>query len=205
MLFVTLSQLTRTIKLTLIAAAAFVAACTTTQVDSYERVPGAQVDAAYIKPGTDFSRYRRLYPMPLEIYYQEGLGAPTEADLERMRSIFRDAFLDEIDGDYAIVDTPASDALGVRASLVDLRNAPPNAELPVTGRLRSLVANGQLTFLMELSDSSSKVVLAHAADTDNAVSNIPAEEFSSDWQQAELAAQRWAAIFRRFLDENLGR
>jgi hypothetical protein len=181
------------------------AGCSTTQIDSYERVPESRVDEAYVKPGVDFSLYTRLYAVPLEIYYHEGEGAPTPDDLERMRGIFRAAFLAAIAGDYEIVTEPAPDALGVRASLVDLQKAAVSAEIPVEGRLRSLVGNGQLTFLMELSDSVSGEVLARAADRDQAVVEPTANADPSAWAQAEAAATRWASIFRQFLDDNLGR
>jgi len=178
--------------------------CSTTEVVNYERVAGARVDEAYIQPNVNFSRYTRLYPHPLEIYYREGAGAPTPENLERMRTIFREAFLAEIDGDYEIVSEPARDALGVRASLVDLQNSTGAEEIPVSGRLRELVANGQLTFLMELSDSVSGEVLARAADRDQAVVADQGAASPSNWAQAEAAAARWAGLFRDFLDENLG-
>jgi len=191
--------------LQLAALTGLLAGCSTTQIDSYERVPESRVDEAYAKPGVDFSLYTRLYAVPLEIYYHEGEGAPTPDDLERMRGIFRAAFLAALAGDYEIVTEPAPDALGVRASLVDLQKAAASAEIPVEGRLRSLVGNGQLTFLMELSDSVSGEVLARAADRDQAVVEQAANTDSSDWAQANAAAARWAAIFRGFLDDNLGR
>jgi hypothetical protein len=179
--------------------------CTTTEVVSYQRVAGSTVDEAYVKPDTDFSRYTRLYAHPLEIYYREGAGAPTEEDLSRMRSIFRKAFLSRIDGDYEIVTEPAADALGVRASLVDLQNSVGGADVPVDGHLRMLVANGQLTFLMELSDSLTSDVLARAADRDQSKDADAYVSNSSDWDKAEAAAARWAELFRKFLDDNLGR
>ena len=183
----------------------FLSGCTTTEINSYERVSSSRVDEAYLKPNTDFSRYTRLYAFPLEIYYREGEGAPTAENLERMRGIFRAAFLSAIGDDYEIVTDPAPDALGVRASLVNLQLDPVNAEIPVGGRLRTLVANGQLTFLMELSDSVSGEVLGRAADRDPALVEPDSNAESVAWAQAEAAAARWAAIFRSFLDDNLGR
>jgi len=183
----------------------FLSGCTTTEINSYERVSSSRVDEAYIKPNADFSRYKRLYAVPLEIYYREGEGAPTAENLERMRGIFLAAFLSAIGDDYEIVTDPAPDALRIRASLVNLQRGPVNAEIPVGGRLRTLVANGQLTFLMELSDSVSGEVLGRAADRDRALVEPDPDAESVAWAQAEAAAARWAAIFRSFLDDNLGR
>jgi hypothetical protein len=120
-----------------------------------------------------------------------------------MRSIFRNAFLAEIDGYYEVVPEPEKDALGVRASLVDLRSSTAYGDVPVQGRVRLLVENGKLTFLMELSDSVSGEVLARAADKEK--EDDP--DFAvgeTDWQAAGRAARRWAYFFRTFLDDNLG-
>jgi hypothetical protein len=183
-----------------------VTACSKTEVHTYERVQGARVDEAYLSPGADFSRYTRLYAMPLEIYYAEGEDAPTEEDIQRMRSIFRNAFLTAIGDDYEIVKEPAKNALGVRASLVDFKSGTVSGDLPIYGRLRTLVANGSLTFLMELSDSVSGDVLARAADQEKHGDErcIPAN-CAAGWRQAEESAEHWAQLFREFLDENLGR
>lgn len=188
-----------------VALCVALSSCTTTEVTTYQRVPGSRVAEAYSQPGADFSRYTRLYAHPLEIYYREGESAPTPENLERMRSIFRAAFLAELNGEYEIVTAPAKNALGVRASLVNLQNAPAGEELPVGGRLRALVANGQLTFLMEMSDSLSGEVLARAADPQPPVSDAQGDRATADWTQAEVAAKYWAGLFRDFLDENLGK
>ncbi len=186
--------------------ALLLAACTKTEIYTYERVQGARVDEAYLSPDADFSRYTKLYAMPLEIYYAEGEDAPTKEDIERMRSIFRSAFLAVIGNDYQIVPEPAKDALGVRASLVDFKSGAVSGDLPVYGRLRSLVANGELTFLMELSDSVSGNVLARAADQEKHEDEacVPAN-CAAGWKQVEDSAAHWAQLFRGFLDRNLGR
>ncbi|MBT8444075.1 MAG: hypothetical protein KJO13_04980, partial [Gammaproteobacteria bacterium] len=51
------------------ACAALIAGCVTATVDTYVSAPDSRADSAYFKPGVDFSRYTRLQPVPLEIYY----------------------------------------------------------------------------------------------------------------------------------------
>jgi hypothetical protein len=185
-------------------------ACTTVEVDSYRLVQDSVADQAYVREGADFSHYRSLYPQPLEIYYTEAAGSPAPENLERMRAIFRRIFLAELDGEYEITDKPAEDALGIRASLVDLRGSVDADDEAYTGRLRNLVTNDQLTFFMELSDSMTGVVLARAADLDRSESEvIDSPESIRDsvtvpWPRVEAAAARWAAMFHEFLDESLG-
>jgi len=186
------------------ALALVVVACTTTTVEKFNAVPNSRVDSAYVKPGVDFSRYRRLQPVPLEIYYYEGAIEPHPEDLQRLRSIFREAFLGKIGDDYAIVDQPGADVLHVRASLVDLDLSPVTGDLPVKGRAASLVATGQLTFFMELADSQTGEVLVRAADKEKAPAQIAGAASDRDWSRTEEAADRWAQMFREFLDDNLG-
>lgn len=180
-------------------------ACNTTTVDSYVRVQGSRADQAYIKPGVDFSKYRQLKPVALEIYYYEGQGGPEPADLERIRAIFREAFLSRLEGVYPIVDESGPDVLGVRASLVDAKFHPDTAELQRKGLLTTLVAAGQLSFFMELTDSVSGEVLARAGDLEKEPDAAMARTQDTGWQQVETAAARWAELFRDFLDENLGK
>jgi hypothetical protein len=92
----------------------------------------------------------------------------------------------------------------VRASLVDLKHSPVLGTLPVSGRAARLVANGQLTFFMELTDTRTGRVLARAADREKAPAAPVVMDEAQAWAQSEAAARRWAEMFRAFLDENLG-
>ena len=78
-------------------------------------------------------------------------------------------------------------------------------QLPMQGRLRSLVAVGELTFLMELSDSMTGEVLARAADKQKPEYAEFEGLKGQDLSEAETAARYWAALFRDFLDRNLGK
>jgi hypothetical protein len=180
-------------------------ACVKTEVTRYRKVSESSVDTAYIQPDVDFSRYSQLLPAPLEIYFVEGQAAPESEDLERIRQIFRTAFLGEIGDDFPIVQEPGPDVLGVRASLVDLELSSETGDLPVGSPATGIVASGKLSFFMELTDSMTGEVLARAGDqekTDSTISTVAAER---DWNRVETAAQHWARLFKNFLDENLSR
>jgi len=189
----------------LVASLLLASGCVKTTVDTYRSVPDSRADSAFVKPGVDFSRYQRLQAMPLEIYYYEGLDAPDPEDIEKIRRIFREAFLGKLGDDYELVDEPGPDVLHVLASLVDLEHSSVPEDLPVKGRAASLVAAGQLTFFMELADSQSGEVLARAGDKEKAPAGIAGAATDRDWARTEEAADRWAQMFRDFLDENLGR
>jgi len=197
-------QSCRLLILTLVGTAIAVGGCVETTVDLSPKAPGSQVDSAYITPGADFSRYRRLQPVPLEIYYYQGQAAPDPSDLARLRQIFRTAFLAALGDTYLLVDEPGADVLHVRASLVDVELSPLPGEMPLQGRAAALVAEGHLTFFMELSDSLSGEVLARAADREKDTGPVGIDAHERNWQRTEVAAEHWAGLFRAFLDENLG-
>ena len=185
---------------------ALVIACigctTTTTVEPFYRPEGAQVEQAYVSPSADFGTYTKLMTRPLEIYYPDDAPGPSQADLDRMRQIFRDAFLDEIAGNYQIVAESGPDVMLVTAQIVDLKILGPQGTFQASGRLREVVSQGQLTLLMEFRDSVSGRVLARAGEADQGTATSGGAE--AGWSQVEVAARRWAGMLRRFLDENLG-
>lgn len=189
----------------LVVSFTLVTGCSKTTVETYRTVPDSRADSVFIKSGVDFSRYTRLQPVPLEIYYYEGITEPDPGDIDTVRRIFREAFLGKIGDDYELVDEPGPDVLHVRASLVDLELSAVPDDLPVKGRAASLVAAGQLTFFMELADSQSGEVLARAGDKEKAPALIAGAATEHDWARTEEAADRWAQMFRDFLDESLGK
>ena len=177
------------------------AACATTTNESFRVVPDRSVDIAYINVVADFSRYRRLQADEMGIFFPTE-AAPSEQDLARVRDAFRTAFLDELAG-YEITDKPGADVLLVRASLVDLRNARPDAIPHMARDVREIAQAGKLTFMIELLDSRTQRVLGRAADTSRSpVIDLP-EDGTAKSDEVVAAAEHWARLFRGFLDRNL--
>lgn len=181
------------------------AACTTTTiVEPYYRPADARIEQAYLSPGADFRVYTKVMASPLEIYYPDNAPPPAEAVLERLRQTFRTAFLEALGEDYVVVDEAGPDVMHVIGQVVDLKIAGATGTFDATGRLEDLVAQGQLTLLMEFRDSQTGRVLARAAETEPGRATAVTDEPAS-WAEVELAARRWAGLFRLFLDEHLGR
>ena len=180
-------------------AALLVSGCNTVQVDYYQKITDGNVDIAYVKPNVDFSGYTALKADPLEIYFSD-LNPPTQQELDRIRQTFRTAFLGEIGSDYAIVEKSGKNVLAVRASLIDSKTT--GTAVPARGKLGDLVSSGNLTFLMEMRDSRTDEVLARAGDREK-----PPEgsDDTTSWDEVDIAAARWAKLFRNFLDNNLGK
>jgi hypothetical protein len=148
----------------------------------------------------DFSRYDLLLPSELGIYFPQS-QLTTADDIQRIRQIFRTAFLTQLET-YTIVSEPGPSTMAVEASLIDMRNSVGGQIPQMRSEIRDLAKPGTILFLMELRDSDTDRVLARAADSAKAPTFATAEGVQTDWKSIEDAAQHWAALFRTFLDEN---
>ena len=177
-------------------------ACTRTVfVGSFDRVPNTAVEYAYVNQEADFSRYTRLMNGGLEIYVPEDAEPPDPADLDRIRAYFRDAFTEALGNDYEIVADPGPGVLKVSGQVIDMKMTSGGAVIDASGRLKDIVAHGELTFLMEMSDSMTGQVLARAGDKST---DISAEHDDATWADVQRAAEYWAGLFRNWLDNSLG-
>ncbi len=193
---------TSRLKASSVLLALLVGACTTTTTQSFNVNKNSQVEASIIAVDADFGRYDRLMASDMGIFFPTD-AAPPATDQDRIRSIFRRAFLSELEG-YRIVREPGPSALNVQATLVDFRNASGNNMPRLRRELEVLARPGALLFLMELKDSETDRVLARAADSASAPRFSVSDSGTTDWTEVEAAAARWARLFREFLDANLG-
>lgn len=177
-------------------------ACTTTTTQSFNVTKNAQIEASYIATDADFGKYERLYASEMGIYFPKD-AALSLADQKRTRQIFRETFLSKLEG-YDISREKGPAALDVQATLIDFRNASGKDVLSVRRELREIARPGAIMFLMELKDSETGDVLARAADSASVPAFSSSAGTATDWSAVEAAAERWATLFRSFLDDNLG-
>ena len=189
--------------LALAAVCLITVSCTTVTTQSFKVTDSPNVKAAYLATDADFGKYDRLTAEEMGIYFPED-AAPSADDQQRTRQIFREAFLGELT-DYQIVDENGPTTLAVQASLIDFRHASTADATMVRRELRDIVEPGALLFLMELKDSESGRILARAADSASAPAFSSSTATATDWTSVESAADRWAELFRKFLDENLNK
>ena len=185
----------------ILALAGCLFACTTVETRSFNVKKDAQVASAQIAAGADFGRYDSLLPEDAGIYFPESVPTTGE-DMRRIRQLFRDAFLAEL-GDYTITDQPGPRTMAVQPTLIDMRAAGAAEAIGMRRDLRDMARPGSLVFLMELKDSQTGDVLARAADSAEAPAFATAAGTETDWASVEQAAQRWARLFREFLDSNM--
>lgn len=187
--------------LSVIAAFLFAAACTTTTTQSFNVGKNADVESAYIAVDADFGRYDKILARDMGIFFPADAG-PSPGDQQRTRQIFREAFIRELDG-YVIVREAEPTALEVQATLIDFRNATGKNVPQVRRELADIARPGALLFLMELKDPATGKILARAADSASGPAFSTSPGTATDWDSVEAAAERWASLFRRFLDQNL--
>lgn len=176
--------------------------CTTVETQSFTVPQNSNVESAYIASNADFSRYNRLHAVDMGIYFPKDSYTPPE-DIQRIRQIFRNAFLNELQ-DYVITDSAGPGAMTVQATLIDFRNPGEGSLMSVREDLRDIASQGEILFLMEMRDSVSEKVLARAADSAKTPTIATAEGIETDWSSVEDAAQHWAELFHQFLDQNFG-
>jgi hypothetical protein len=177
-------------------------ACTTVETQSFNVRKNSAVESAQISTDADFSKYDSLLAEDMGIFFPQN-SQSTDADTQRIRQIFRAAFIAELQ-DYDIVQQPGPRTMAVQASLIDLRNS---SVVPLPGmrrEVRDMAVPGSIVFLMEMKDSESGAILARAADSATAPTLAATAGTDTDWSSVQGAAEKWAALFRQFLDANLG-
>jgi len=197
------SNMKRNVCLTgLVTTGLLLAACSTTTTQSFNQVQNSRVAASQVAVDADFSQYDRLNALDMGIYFPSHV-ASAPGDEERIRQIFRDAFLSRLEGYDIVRNEVGRSTLTVQATLIDFRNATADDVMSVRRELRDMARPGSLVFLMELKDSRSERVLARAADSAATPTFASSADTTTDWTAVEAAAAHWAELFRQFLDENL--
>ncbi len=176
-------------------------ACTTVTTQSFNVSKTGNVEAAQIATDADFSKYNQLIADDMGIFFPQD-ATPPEEDQEKLRQIFRDAFLAELT-EYTLVDLGGPRVMRVQATLVDFRGATGADISSVRRELRDIAEPGALLFLMEFRDSQSDRILARAVDSAAAPKFATGSGATTDWSSVEAAAKHWASLFRQFLDNNL--
>lgn len=187
----------------IVLGALIVAGCTTVTSQSFRSTGSSNVEAAYIATDADFSKYNQLLGEDMGIFFPESSPMPDE-DLQRIRQIFRDAFLGELT-EYHIVESTGPNVMTVQASLIDLRNADLSDVPDMSSGMDAVARPGVLVFTMEMRDSTTDRVLARAADSTSNPRIGSSRGRATDWDDVQTAAQFWASLFRQFLDQNLDR
>ncbi len=185
--------------------------------DGLHLVPGTEMAAAWVKPETDFSGYRRIMLLDAYVAFRKNwerehrgssVHRVTSRDIERMKTemaeLFREVFTEELSGEdgYPVVDAGDADVLLLRPAIIDLDVTAP--DVSNTARSYNFAASaGAATLFLEAYDSVSGEILARAL-----VRRVAGETAFMQWtnRMTNRGAARdvladWAGLLRKRLDE----
>jgi hypothetical protein len=183
--------------------------------EGLQTVPARRMDIVQLRPGVDFSGYDTVLLTSPEIAYRTPDRSRQEFPLSQEQkdafaALVNDVFASELDRmtSLGLADGPGPGVLRVAARLQDVTaTIPPRSAAPAGRASIALRAVGDVTLVIELSDSRSHEILARAVDT-KAIEGVA---IASDgalvtrWDDVERIVRRWAVITRQGLEELLGR
>ena len=176
---------------------------------------GQVADVVYVRPGVDFSVYRRIAILECPVAFSKdwerdrkrGPMRVSQKDMDRMKADlsaeFLKVFTDELQakGGYTIVKEGAEDVLILRPAIIDLEVTAPDTMS--AGRSYTLSeSSGAMTLYLELFDSVTGQILARAIDRqeDSGTGRIQWQNGVTNKAEADRVLRRWASALRTRLD-----
>ena len=139
--------------------------------DGLHLVRGTLGGRLWIRPGASLEGKTSILPSYLGLSYRRpptnrhGNYALDERQMERLREILHDVFLEELtrDDGWLIAEAPGPEVVSIRARLMDVVVKVPSER--AVGRDRSYTASaGEATLVLEIHDSQTRQILARFAD-----------------------------------------
>lgn len=183
-----------------------------------ERVQNAQVKLSYIRPGTDFSKYKTIQLLPLSIPASARNGAPPGAmpemgesyilgneQVSALQSAYQEQMRDVLgNAGFKFVDKPQADTLIVVARITAIRlNAPIESSRENYAGMGETFSQGggAMAIAAAFGDGATNTVIAEAAD-----SQYPSNMWSVNNSVTNLADARnafatWATDLKNKLTQ----
>ena len=202
-------------------AAALVAAEPPPEVspDGLHLTKSTKTTVIYIKPGADFSQYKKLALLDCLVEFDKDWkrdynsdrvstsNRVSDGDMERIKkdvaAEFKKVFTKELQakGGYPIVDSAGPDVLVLRPAILNLRVTAPDLMSPGIGG--TVVSSaGSATLYIELWDSVSNTILARAMDAQadpGFAGRGQAANRVTNTMAADRILQGWAIRLRKYL------
>jgi len=182
-----------------------------TDLDGLGKVSSRYFDAAFVRPGIDFSRYQELVVGKSELAFKTPDRAKQQFPLsteqkDRFRNLLDEQFATELASldSLRLTDAAGPDVLAVQVRVQDiLATVPPQAVGQSGWGSLSLRALGESTLVIELSDSESGEILARVYDR-RAIEGVAIAQDPSApvtrWEDVEAMCEQWASTVRERLD-----
>jgi len=181
--------------------------------EGLETVSARRMDIAQVRPGTDFSLYNAVLMRPPELAYRTPdrsrqefpLSGEQQAALERLVTDVFESELDTLESRQLAAE-PGPNVLELVVRLQDVTATVPPRAAGAAGRTSiALRAVGDVTLVLELSDSQSNEILARAVDRRavEGIAIVNEGEVVTRWEDVEALCRRWARITRQGLESLL--
>jgi len=169
---------------------------------------------AYTRPGATLASYKRVMIDPVQIAFDknwdpERAGGRIKMSKERkeeiragVAQIVQDEYAKELaKGNYQVATEPGADVLRVKINIVDVFINAPDMSGP--GRVKTYAPEaGHMSLISELSDSTSKQVLARVADRrEVGADRLQMSGSGVNKEDFRVAASAWAVQLREALDK----
>ncbi len=166
-----------------------------------KKVPGAQADFLYRKPGANLANYDSIMFDPVAIYYHplSQLQATDPRDIARLAVIFQNALTDTIRDTYPVALRPGPKTLRVRGAIANLKMSNPIPGLASAALMKFTLSTRAAQIEAEFLDSVTNERLAAIVVVKTEDRTIQPRALTH-WSQVEGAFRLWARQFRARLD-----
>jgi hypothetical protein len=198
----------------LLAATAYAEKPPEVSHDGLHLVPDTKLQLVYLKPGADFSVYKRIALLDCGVAFKKNWQRDqnrtdpfrvSKKDMDDIRTklaeLFREIMTDELstNGGMPMTDTADDDVLILRPAIIDLDVTSPGAADMAPGRSRTFATSaGSMTLYMEFYDGATGAIVARIADRDQAREDVRMtwQNSVTNRQEATRAIRSWAVTLR---------
>jgi len=183
--------------------------------DGLELQPDTKLAVVYLRPGVDFSGYRRVALLEPGVAFRKNWQrdqnstnplAVSKKDMEDIRkalgALFLEVFREQLTkGGYELTDQAGEDVLVLRPAIIDLDiSAPAAAEM---GRSRTFATSaGAMTLYLEVYDADTNEILGRAVDRKETrdYGRMMWQNAATNKTEARRLLTDWADTLRNGLD-----
>ena len=179
-------------------------------IEGLQAVTARNFEAAFVRPGLDFSHYNKLMVNELELAFRTPDRSQNQFPLgedqkTRFRAAMAVAFGEELGQlqNLELVTEPGPDVLDLNVRVQDIVAGTPGTRVGAMGRASfALETVGQLTLVLEIRDSESEEVLVRVFDRRavEGAAMLSGDNVISTWEGVERMVARWASRAREGLD-----
>jgi len=179
-------------------------------IEGLQAVTARNFEAAFVRPGVEFSRYNKLLVNELELAFRTPDRSQNQFPLgedqkTRFRAAMAVAFGEELGQlqNLEIVTEPGPDVLDLNVRVQDIVARTPGTRMGAMGRASiALETVGELTLVIELRDAESEEILIRVFDRRavEGAAMLREQGIVSTWEGVDRLVARWASRVREGLD-----